>query len=71
MDNKGPRIVFKEQPKTFEEELEEELFFLRLNMDCLKKEEKVKPYYQEMERRKKDIEMRLKLIKIEKDFYDI
>ena len=68
MDNKGPRIVFEEQPKTFEDELEEELFFIEMNMSCLKKEERAKPYFHEMELRKKEIEMRLKLIKIEKDF---
>lgn len=68
MDNKGPRIVFEEQPKSYEDELEEELFFIRLNMSCLKKEERAKPYFHEMELRKKEIEMRLKLIKLEKDF---
>lgn len=68
MDNKGPRIVFVEQPKTYEDLLEEELFFLSMNMDLLKKEERAKPYFQEMELRKKEIEMKLKLIKMEKDF---
>ena len=68
MDNKGPRITFEEIPRSIEDELEEELFFIRINMDCLKKEEKVKPYYQEMELRKKEIEMKLKMLKIEKDF---
>lgn len=68
MDDKGPQITWVEQPKTDENELEEELFFIRLNMDCLKKEEREKPYFQELELRKKEIEMKLNLIKIEKDF---
>jgi hypothetical protein len=51
-----------------EDELEEELFFLRMNMDLLKKEECAKPYFQEMELRKKEIEMKLKLIRLQKDF---
>lgn len=68
MDNKGPQITWVEQPKTLEDELEEELFFIEMNMSCLKKAEMEKPYYQEMELRKKEIEMRLKLIKMEKDF---
>lgn len=65
---KGPKITWVEQPKTAEDELEEELFFISLNMSCLKKAELDKPYYQEMELRKKEIEMKLKLIKMEKDF---
>lgn len=68
MNYKGPQITWVEQPQTAEDELEEELFFIELNMSCLKKEERAKPYFQEMELRKKEIEMRLKLIKMEKDF---
>ena len=68
MDDKEPRIKWVEQPKTIEQELEEELFFISINMDCLKREEQAKPYFQEMELRKKEIEMKLKLIKLEKDF---
>lgn len=68
MYDKGPRITWVEQPRPIEDELEEELFFIRLNMDCLKKEERAKPYFQEMEKRKKEIEIKLKLIKLEKDF---
>lgn len=68
MNYEGPRIVFTEQPKTYEDELEEELFFIEMNMSCLKTEERAKPYFHEMELRKKEIEMKLKLIKMEKDF---
>lgn len=68
MNYKGPQITWVEQPQTAEDELEEELFFIEMNMSCLKKEERAKPYFQEMELRKKEIEMRLKLIKMEKDF---
>jgi len=68
MDSKGPQITWVEQPRTLEDELEEELLFLDMNMSCLKKEERAKPYFQEMELRKKEIEMKLKLIKMEKDF---
>ena len=68
MDNKGPRIVFVEQPKTYEDLLEEELFFIEMNLSCLKKAEMEKPFYQELELHKKEIEMKLKLIKMEKDF---
>ena len=68
MNNKGPQITWIEQPQTAEDVLEEELFFIRLNMDCLKNEEQAKPYFKEMELRKKEIEMKLKLIKLEKDF---
>jgi hypothetical protein len=68
MDNKGPQITWVEQPQPVEDELEEELFFLDLNMSCLKESERAKPYFQEMELRKKEIEMKLKLIKMEKDF---
>lgn len=68
MDNKGPRITWVEQPRPIEDELEEELFFIEINMSCLKKAELEKPYVQEMELRKKEIEMKLKLIKMEKDF---
>ena len=68
MDNKGPQITWVEQPQPVEDELEEELFFLDLNMSCLKTEERAKPYFKEMELRKKEIEMKLKLIKMEKDF---
>lgn len=68
MDNKGPQITWVEQPRPIEDELEEELFFLDLNMSCLKTEERAKPYFHEMELRKKEIEMKLKLIKMEKDF---
>lgn len=68
MNNKGPKITWVEQPQTAEDELEEELFFIEMNMSCLKKEERAKPYFQEMELRKKEIEMKLKLIKMEKDF---
>ena len=64
----GPQITWVEQPQTLEDLLEEELFFLTMNMDCLKKEERAKPYFHEMELRKKEIEMKLKLIKMEKDF---
>ena len=66
MEDKGPRTPWIEQ--TAEDELEEELFFLTMNMDCLKKEERAKPYFQEMELRKKEIEMKLKLIRLQKDF---
>ncbi len=66
--NKGPQITWVEQPKNAEDELEEELFFIELNMSCLKKEEQEKQYFKEMALRKKEIEMRLKLIKMEKDF---
>lgn len=51
-----------------EDELEEELFFLRMNMDLLKNEERAKPYFQEMVLRRKEIEMKLKLIRLQKDF---
>lgn len=51
-----------------EEELEEELFFLSMNMDCLKEAERAKPYFQEMVLRRKEIEMKLKLIRLQKDF---
>lgn len=68
MTDKGPRITWVEQPKSIEDELEEELFFIDMNMDLLKKEERAKPYFQEMELRKKEIEIKLKLIKLEKDF---
>lgn len=64
----GPQITWVEQPQPVEDELEEELFFLDLNMSCLKESERAKPYFQEMELRKKEIEMKLKLIKMEKDF---
>lgn len=36
MDNKGPQITWVEQPRPIEDELEEELFFIELNMSCLK-----------------------------------
>ena len=68
MDNKGPQITWVEQPQPVEDDLEEELFFLDLNMSCLKTAEIEKPFYQELELRKKEIEMKLKLIKMEKDF---
>lgn len=68
MDSKGPQITLVEQPRPVEDELEEELFFLDLNLSCLKTEERAKPYFHEMELRKKEIEMKLKLIKMEKDF---
>jgi len=68
MEDKGPQITWVEQPRPIEDELEEELFFLDLNMSCLKQSERAKPYFQEMELRKKEIEMKLKLIKMEKDF---
>lgn len=68
MEDKGPQITWVEQPQTLEDELEEELFFLDMNMSCLKQSERAKPYFQEMELRKKEIEMKLKLIKMEKDF---
>lgn len=68
MDSKGPQITWVEQPRPVEDELEEELFFLDLNLYCLKTEERAKPYFHEMELRKKEIEMKLKLIKMEKDF---
>ena len=64
MEDKEPRIPCAEH----EAELEEELFFLRINMDLLKKEERAKPYFHEMELRKKEIEMKLKLIRLQKDF---
>ena len=64
MEDKEPRIPCAEH----EDELEEELFFLRINMDLLKKEERAKPYFQEMVLRKKEIEMKLKLIRLQKDF---
>ena len=51
-----------------EDELEEELFFLSMNMDLLKNEERTKPYFHEMELRRKEIEMKLKLIRLQKDF---
>lgn len=66
MYDKGPRIPWVEQ--TAEDELEEELFFLRMNMDLLKNEERTKPYFQEMVLRRKEIEMKLKLIRLQKDF---
>lgn len=68
MDSKGPQITWVEQPQSVEDMLEEELFFLDLNLSCLKTEERAKPYFHEMELRKKEIEMKLKLIKMEKDF---
>lgn len=68
MDNKGPQITLVEQPRPIEDELEEKLFFIELNLSCLKESERAKPYFQEMELRKKEIKMRLKLIKMEKDF---
>lgn len=68
MDNKGPQITWVEQPQTIKDELEEELFFIRLNLGCIKKEEQEKPYFQELVLRKKEIEMKLKLIELEKDF---
>ena len=68
MNYKGPQITWVEQPKTAEDELEEELFFIEMNMSLLNKAELDKPFYQEMELRKKEIEMKLKLIKMEKDF---
>ena len=66
MEDKGPRTPWIEQ--TAEDELEEELFFLTMNMDCLKKEERAKPYFHEMVLRRKEIEMKLKLIRLQKDF---
>lgn len=51
-----------------EDELEEELFFLSMNMDLLKNEERTKPYFQEMVLRRKEIEMKLELIRLQKDF---
>jgi hypothetical protein len=68
MDSKGPQITWVEQSKTAEDELEEELVFIEMNMSLLNKAELDKPFYQEMELRKKEIEMKLKLIKMEKDF---
>lgn len=68
MNYQGPQITWVEQPKTAEDELEEELFFIEMNMSLLNKAELDKPFYQEMELRKKEIEMKLKLIKMEKDF---
>lgn len=68
MNYKGPQITWVEQPRTVEDELEEELFFIEMNISCLKNEERAKPYFKEMELRKKEIEMKLKLIKMEKDF---
>ena len=68
MDNKVPQITLVEQPRPIEDELEEKLFFIELNLSCLKESERAKPYFQEMELRKKEIKMRLKLIKMEKDF---
>ena len=61
MNNEGPQITWVEQPQTLEDELEEELFFIEMNLSCLKKAEMEKPFY-------KEIEMKLKLIKMEKDF---
>ena len=49
MDSKGPQITWVEQPQTLEDELEEELFFLDMNMSCLKQTERAKTYFQEME----------------------
>lgn len=60
MDSKGPQITWVEQPLPVEDELEEELFFLDLNLSCLKTEERAKPYFHEMELRKKEIEKKLK-----------
>lgn len=57
MDSKGPQITWVEQPRPVEDELEEELFFLDLNLSCLKTEERAKPYFHEMELRKKEIEI--------------
>ena len=68
MDSKGPQITWVEQPQKIEDMLEEELFFIEMNLSCLKKAEIEKPFYQELELRKKEIEMKLKLIKMEKDF---
>lgn len=68
MKYKEPQITWVEQPQSVEDELEEELFFIEMNLSCLKKEERAKPYYHEIELRKKEIEMKLKLIKMEKDF---
>ena len=68
MNYEGPQITWVEQSKTAEDELEEELFFIEMNMSLLNKAELDKPFYQEMELRKKEIEMKLKLIKMEKDF---
>ena len=64
----GPQITWNVQPQTLEDELEEELFFIEMNLSCLKKAEMEKPFYQEIVQRKKEIEMKLKLIKMEKDF---
>ena len=58
MDSKGPQITWVEQPQSVEDMLEEELFFLDLNLSCLKTEERAKPYFHEMELRKKEIEMK-------------
>jgi len=55
MDSKGPQITWVEQPRPVEDELEEELFFLDLNLSCLKTEERAKPYFHEMELRKKKL----------------
>ena len=65
MDDKGPRITWEEQPRTVEEELEEELFFLDLFVDKVKE---VTPEISAAMKRKKEIEEKLKLLKIEKDF---
>lgn len=46
MDSKGPQITWVEQPQTLEDELEEELFFLDMNMSCLKQTERAKTYFQ-------------------------
>lgn len=62
MDSKGPQITWVEQPQTLEDELEEELFFLDMNMSCLKQTERAKTYFQEME------SVRKKLIKMENNF---
>ena len=37
----GLKITWVEQPQTLEDELEEELFFIEMNMSCLKKAEMV------------------------------
>lgn len=68
MNYEGPQITWVEQSKTAEDELEEELVFIEMNMSLLNKAELDKPFYQEMELRKKEIEMKLKLIKMKKDF---
>lgn len=69
MKYKEPQITWVEQPQSVEDELEEELFFIEMNLSCLKKEERAKlQELQIIELRKKEIEMKLKLIKMEKDF---